>query len=122
MKSILSRSAITAIVPALLIAATPVAAKPVPKAPTITKAQDAITSGRSETNAQSNPKNKNLKKNIKIESQKAPTKHWGFLYQINDRQSQIQSVTNHPHSVRLQLRFLPAQQSFNCCVFRFVRG
>jgi hypothetical protein len=60
MKSILSRYAIAAIVPALLIAAAPVTAKPVPKAPTIVKARDAI--------AQSNPKNKAPKKNAKIEA------------------------------------------------------
>jgi hypothetical protein len=60
MKSILSRSAIATIVPALLIAAAPVTAKPVPKAPTIVKARDAI--------AQSNPKNKAPKKNAKIEA------------------------------------------------------
>jgi hypothetical protein len=68
MKSILSRYAIAAIVPALLIAAAPVTAKPVPKAPTIVKARDAMTSGRSETNAQANPKNKAPKKNAKIEA------------------------------------------------------
>jgi hypothetical protein len=66
MKSILSRYAIAAIVPALLIAAAPVTAKPVPKAPTIAKAptlvkaQDAVT--------QANPKNKAPKKNAKIEA------------------------------------------------------
>jgi hypothetical protein len=60
MKSILSRAAIATIVPALLIAATPVTAKSVPKAPTIVKAPDAI--------AQSNPKNKAPKKNAKIEA------------------------------------------------------
>jgi hypothetical protein len=68
MKSILSCLAIAAIVPALFIAAQPVAAKPVPKAPTIVKARDAMTSGRSETNAQANPKNKAPKKNAKIEA------------------------------------------------------
>jgi hypothetical protein len=60
MKSILSCSAIATIVPALFIAAQPVTAKPVPKAPTIVKARDAI--------AQSNPKNKAPKKNAKIEA------------------------------------------------------
>jgi hypothetical protein len=60
MKSLLSRFAIATIVPALLIAAAPVTAKPVPEAPTIVKAQDAI--------AQSNPKNKAPKKNAKIEA------------------------------------------------------
>jgi hypothetical protein len=62
MKSILSRYAIAAIVPALLITtpAKPSAAKPTPKAPTIVKAQDAI--------ARSNPKNKAPKKNAKIEA------------------------------------------------------
>jgi hypothetical protein len=66
MKSLLSRFAIATIVPALLIAAAPVTAKPVPKAPTIAKvpalikAQDAVT--------QANPKNKAPKKNAKIEA------------------------------------------------------
>jgi hypothetical protein len=60
MKSILSRAAIATIAPALLIAAAPVTAKPVPKAPTMVKARDAI--------AQSNPKNKAPKKNAKIEA------------------------------------------------------
>jgi hypothetical protein len=60
MKSLLSRFAIATIVPALLIAAAPVTAKPVPKAPAIVKARDAI--------AQSNPKNKAPKKNAKIEA------------------------------------------------------
>jgi hypothetical protein len=60
MKSILSRTAIATIIPALLIAAAPVTAKPVPKAPTMVKARDAI--------AQANPKNKAPKKNAKIEA------------------------------------------------------
>jgi hypothetical protein len=60
MKSILSRSAIATIVPALLIATAPVTAEPTPKAPMIVKARDAIT--------QANPKNKAPKKNAKIEA------------------------------------------------------
>lgn len=62
MKSILSRYAIAAIVPALLIAtaAQPSAAKPTPKAPTIVKAQNAID--------RANPNIKAPKKNPKIEA------------------------------------------------------